>query len=63
MNAKLVLTTAGMSAALISKALTGALKQSTLSWLSMVQDLIKVMLQMLKQTSSSKSITLNPKEH
>ena len=63
MNVIPVLTTAGKPAALISKALTGALKQSTLSWLSMAQDLIKVMLQMLKQTSSSKSITLNPKEH
>ena len=63
MNARPVLTTVEMLGALTSKVLTDALKQSTLFWLSMAQDLIKVSLQMLKQTSSSKSITSKPKEH
>ena len=63
MNAISVLTTVGMPGVLISKALTDASKQSMLFWLSMAQDLIKVMSQMLKQTSSSKLITSNPKEN
>ena len=63
MNAVPVLTTVGIPGALISKALTDAPKQSMLFWLSMAQDLIKVMSQMLKQTSSSKSNILKPKEH
>ena len=63
MNAVPVLTTVGIPGALISKALTDAPKQSMLFWLSMAQDLIKVMSQMLKQTSSSKLITSNPKEN
>ena len=63
MNAISVLTTVGMPGASTSKVLTDALKQSTLFWLSMAQDLIKVLLQMLKQTSSSKLITSKPKEH
>ena len=63
MNAISVLTTVGMPGVLISKALTDASKQSMLFWLSMAQDLIKVMSQMLKQTSSSKLSTSNPKEN
>ena len=63
MNALPVLTTVEMVGALTSKVLIDALKQSTLFWLSMAQDLIKVLLQMLKQTSSSKSNILKPKEH